>query len=404
MTKTQQINLMFYSQIIIMACFNMSDPYWPLIIHRLDDKIPSDHLQYWSAAIYIIPFLITILTTPMWSYLGDRIGHKKMLLRASFALAGTQLLIGFATDPLLIVGIRLLQGVFAGFTAAAQAWSIIMADPKSHSYVMGRMQGATAIGTIVGPLVGGLIANYLGYSSIFFLSAAICTATVMVMMICLQETECSQSLKKSRSLRELFHLQNNVLYLLGLICLTQTARWMNSSFFALYAFDQLSGDNLTVGILYSIIALAIFLSAPKWGHYIDKSYRTRNIKMILMVTLIISALSQWLFAFSQGLILALFSALLWGISLGAIALIPFTLLLKEANANNKGSLIGFGNSATKMGNMMGVALGTLIKANVDYTYTFIAIGLFYCSLAGVLFFNPLGESDNIKNVSDAMDA
>src|SRR5437870_9365100 len=119
MTRNWQINLLLLAQFVIIACLDMSDPYWPLIIHSLNTSISQQYLQYWSAAVYIIPFFITIITTPLWTQLGDKIGHKKMLLRACIVLIITQILTGFASNPFLILAIRLLQGMFAGFTAAA---------------------------------------------------------------------------------------------------------------------------------------------------------------------------------------------------------------------------------------------------------------------------------------------
>ena len=130
--------------------------------------------------------MVTIITTPLWCRMGDRIGHKKMILRACSVLIMTELLIGFAINPFQVLAIRLVQGIFAGFTAAAQSWSIMISHPDSHGVVIGRMQAATAIGSIIGPVFGGFVANYFGYSSIFFISAIICSVTVMLLGIVLK--------------------------------------------------------------------------------------------------------------------------------------------------------------------------------------------------------------------------
>src|SRR5690348_15215321 len=121
MSSKWQLNLLFLAQFFIIASLDMSDPYWPLIIQHSNNIISPKQLQYWSAAIYMIPFLITIMTTPFWSHFGEKIGQKKMLLRACLALMVTQLLLCFVSQPVLVLGVRSLQGVFAGFSAAAQA-------------------------------------------------------------------------------------------------------------------------------------------------------------------------------------------------------------------------------------------------------------------------------------------
>src|ERR1700733_6714521 len=123
MSLRWQIALLFISQFIIICCLDMTDPYWPLIIHHFNSLLSSQEVQYWSAAIYITPFAMTIISIPIWGHLGDKIGHKKMLIRAASALVVTQCLVGFATNPFLILLIRMLQGIFAGYTAAGQAWA-----------------------------------------------------------------------------------------------------------------------------------------------------------------------------------------------------------------------------------------------------------------------------------------
>jgi DHA1 family multidrug resistance protein-like MFS transporter len=385
MTWKGQINLLFVIQITIIACLGMSDPYWPLIIHHLNPTIMSKQLQYWSAAVYIIPFLITIISIPIWSRLGDKIGHKKMLLRAGCALILTQILIGVTTSPVLLLGICLIQGVFAGFSAAAQAWSVTMSRPESHSYVIGRMRAATAVGAIIGPFIGGIIANYFGYSAIFFISSIFCSVVVIAIAKYLHETPYKQFIQKTKGLR---HINKSLMYLLILICLTQAAKWMSSPFFALYVTQRLSGNTLMVGLLYSCIALTVFLSAPKWGLIIDKKIEQSHwVKRILVVTLLVASFSQYFFAFGSNLYLAILSSLVWGVCIGAISLIPFSLLIRQTHEQYRGSVIGLGNSASKLGNLLGVALGAFLQAETNFTYSFIGIGLLYTALGGLVLWS-----------------
>jgi MFS family permease len=388
MTMKWQVNLMLLSQFIIIACLDMSDPYWPLIISHFNHAMDPQHLQYWSAAIYIIPFLITIIATPLWSRLGEKIGHKKMLLRACVAIILTQVLIGFVSSPTLILLIRLLQGAFAGFTAAAQAWSISMSGSQTHSQVIGRMQSMAAMGSITGPLLGGIIANYAGYSAIFFVSAGICCLTVTLLAIFLTESPHGSMVMNSVKIKKLLSEQKHVFFFLGLICLGQVAKWMDSSYFALYATERLGANNLSVGALYSSIAFSIFLSASKWGAFIDRKIQDPHIiKLMLIATLLTAAMAQLIFAFTSHFYFALISALLWGGCIAAISIFPFALLVKESRECDKARSISFANSAGKLGNLIGVALGAFIQVQTNFTWSFIAIGFLYSLLAVILLFS-----------------
>ena len=119
---------------------------------------------------------------------------------------------------------------------------------------------------------------------------------------------------------------------------------------------------------------------------------------IFIATLLISALTQFVFGLGSNFTLALISSLIWGVCLGAISLIPFSLLLNLSRENNKGSLIGFGSSASKLGNLMGVALGAGIQAETNFTYSFFAIAILYCMLAGLLWIVQLRSRSQIKLV------
>ena len=104
----QQTRLIILGQLIIITMLDMSDPYWPLILASFH-SFTARTLQYWSGAIYMAPLLTTIFTTLLWTKIGERIGYKKMILRAGFALAATQGALFFFSNPWLILSIRLLK-------------------------------------------------------------------------------------------------------------------------------------------------------------------------------------------------------------------------------------------------------------------------------------------------------
>jgi predicted MFS family arabinose efflux permease len=240
------------------------------------------------------------------------------------------------------------------------------------------VQAATAVGTIVGPMFGGFTAHYFGYNYIFFISAAICLLTTIGLAIYLQETPSTDQLKKTFLFGNFAKLSKLAIYLLSLICLTQAAKWMSSTFFALYVFQRLHGNNLTVGILYSSIAFMVVLSAPLWGRLIDKSIgRSVLFKRLLYITLIIAAVMQVIFAFNTHTLIIFIACLGLGVCLGALSLLPFSELIHQTDQQNKGNVVGFCSSATKLGNLLGVGLGALVQALTNFTISFIAIGVFY---------------------------
>ncbi|MES2142380.1 MAG: MFS transporter [Pseudomonadota bacterium] len=376
----QQARLVVFSQFIIILVLDMSGPYWPLILSSLHSLNPHA-LLYWSGAIYVAPFLTTIFTTLLWTRMGERIGYKKMVLRAGFALAATQWSLIFLNNPWLIFSIRLLQGALAGFTAAAQAWSLAMTPINVHSQVLGRLQAATAMGSIVGPVCGGMMSHYYGYVSIFILSGCICLLISSILAIYLQENPKNPSLSKNKKQKNFFWGERRKNLLLFLICSTQAARWMPTPFFALYVIQQLHAGNLTLGFIYASIALAISLTTPSFGRVIDRQPTYVWTKLCLVFALLLSGIVQLGFAFITRSYFAFILSIFWGVGLGIISLVLFTFLLKDANDSTRANAVGLGNTALKLGNLLGIIAGALVQAGGHFMVSFMVIGCFYFLLA-----------------------
>ena len=376
-----QVRLVVFSQFIIILALDMSDPYWPLILSSFH-LFNSRSLQYWSGAIYMAPLLTTILTTLLWTKIGELIGYKKMILRAGFALAATQWGLFFFSNPWAIFSIRLIQGGLAGFTAAAQAWSLAITPTNTHSQIVGRLQAATAMGSIVGPICGGIISHYYGYLSIFISSGCICLLLSFALANYLKENPVQSIRARASSQQRRFFLdecKKNLLLLL--ICSTQAARWMSAPFFALYVAEQLHADNLTLGFIYATMALTMSLTTSTLGRIIDNKPGQYGGVGLLIAALLLSGSAQWGFAFISKSYLAFAVSLFWGISLGVISLLLFSFLLKGIGDASRAKAVGLGNTALKLGNLLGIMMGTLIQAEGHFMLSFAVIGCLYFLLA-----------------------
>lgn len=374
-----QIRLIVFAQFVIIAVLDMSDPYWPLILASFY-PLSVRPLQYWSGAIYVAPLLTMIFTTLVWIKLGERIGYKKMILRAGFALAISQWTLFFLHKPWSIFLIRLLQGALAGFSTAAQAWALRVTPVGVHGQIVGRLQAAVALGSIVGPVCGGILANYFGYLSIFIVSGSLCFLLSVFLANFLSENPINSTVTQSQLARKKLELHENLLVLF--VCLTQAARWMSAPFFALYAAQQLHASNISLGFIYAVMALAMTLTTPTLGQFMDRASYAWS-KPLLILALLLGGLAQFGFAAITKVYLAVSLSILWGVSLGIISLTLFTLLLKGADDSSRANKIGLGNTALKLGNLLGIIMGTLIQAQGHFTLSFLLIGVFYLILAGL---------------------
>jgi len=113
------------------------------------------------------------IMAPIWGMLADRYGRKLMVMRATFAGAILMVLMVFVTNVQQLVLLRILHGGFTG-TIAAATTLVVSIVPKQYSGVaFGSLQTAVYLGTSLGPLLGGIAADSLGYRSSFWVTGAL---------------------------------------------------------------------------------------------------------------------------------------------------------------------------------------------------------------------------------------
>lgn len=109
------------------------------------------------------------------------------------------------------------------------------------------------------------------------------------------------------------------------------------------------------------MALAMSLTTPNLGRVLDRQGRPLFwSKTILVIALLISGLDYFGYTFVTKTFLTFILSLFLRISLGAISLILFTFLLKEINDESRSHLVGLGNTSLKLGNLLGIMVGSII--------------------------------------------
>ncbi|MEU2992637.1 MDR family MFS transporter [Streptomyces griseoincarnatus] len=111
-------------------------------------------------------------TVPLWGKLSD-LFDKKLLLQLSLGMFVVgSLLAGFSHDVELLILSRVVQGIGAGgLTALAQVVMAAIIPPRRLGKYAGIFGAVFAIGTVAGPLVGGVLVDtsWLGWRWCFFI-------------------------------------------------------------------------------------------------------------------------------------------------------------------------------------------------------------------------------------------
>src|SRR4051794_27730334 len=119
----------------------------------------------WIVTAYVVA---AAASTPLWGKLGDRWGRKRLLEVALTTFLGTSAACGLAPTLSVLVTARTLQGIAAGgLMTLAMASVAALVPPRDRGRYQGYIAATFAVATIVGPLLGGLLVDSVGWRWVF---------------------------------------------------------------------------------------------------------------------------------------------------------------------------------------------------------------------------------------------
>lgn len=377
---------LFMIQLVSMGAMEMSAPFWPLHLAALG-QLSGTSLALASSAAYAGPMLMAIGFTPWWGRLGDRLGHKPMLLRALLALAATQLWIACADDTLSILLARLVQGALGGFIAAAQAYGAGLVRGEQRASLMARLQVATAIGAMLGPLAGGWLFGTSGFAALNLVAALVCLCCALLAWRVLPKPATpataataatpaatpahpapDQAAPQTAPTTRPFSFAA-VQGLLLAIVLVQTGKMMPQTFFGLYAQQVLHSSPWLIGLCHGAPALGLCLAAPFWGKRFDAQPGAAVLTQVEWICWACAAIVA-IQASSTNIVCFVLARVLWGVGLAALLPVFYGLLSSQTASCHQGQVLGLGNSAAKVGALLGAAAGGLVLAWLPIRYAF----------------------------------
>jgi EmrB/QacA subfamily drug resistance transporter len=131
--------------------------------------------------------LATTVTTPIWGKFADLFSRKLLIQLALAVFVIGSALAGLSQNTEMLIAFRVVQGLGAGgLQALAQ---IIMADiisPRDRGRYMGLLGGVMAVGTVGGPLLGGLITDGIGWRWNFYVAVPVAVVAIIVLQLTLK--------------------------------------------------------------------------------------------------------------------------------------------------------------------------------------------------------------------------
>jgi MFS transporter, DHA1 family, multidrug resistance protein len=261
---------------VLIAIMGMSlvIPFLPLYLREL--HVPEGETRLWAGWVGGANFLCAALFAPLWGSMADRYGRKPMALRALVGLAVAVGLMGYVQNVYQLFGLRLLQGAFGGFVAAAIALVGISVPRENLGGALGFLQSAVVGGNLVGPLFGGELSHHFGYRSTFRITGGALIVAALLVLFLVRERHAPRTEEKPRGVvgdvRDLLTVPR-LRWMLLVVFFSQCGMMLINPQISLFVRDLISDQSQlerTVGVVMAAPALSSFLMAPLWGRLGDR--------------------------------------------------------------------------------------------------------------------------------------
>lgn len=161
-------------------------PFLPLYLSELGVRDVGE-VAFWSGISLGVTPAMTALLSPVWGRLADRFGAKLMLARSLVSFIVIMAAMAFVTQPWHVFALRVVQGFFAGYGALALGMAAQSAPPGGMARALGTVQTAQRLGPAMGPVIGGMLAQWVGLRQAFLVSAGFYVLGLVMVLVLYSE-------------------------------------------------------------------------------------------------------------------------------------------------------------------------------------------------------------------------
>jgi len=364
-------------QFVMTMAFSMLTPIMPLFLPQLGVR-SAGAIDIWAGILSGVTSFVAAFASPVWGRVADRHGRKLMLIRSSLAIGFFTVLMGLSLNVWQFFAARTLMGVFAGFSSAAIALVASQVPESRLGYSLGWLSTGQLVGSLVGPIIGGALADLTGsYRIPFYLtSLTIFAALGFVWYGVHEEFVRPQSGKTSRSVAAgLIALARSptLLALFFVLLMAQFGVRTVQPIVTLYVKEMVGAlPNVATlaGIAFSITGVANVISAPFLGNRSDRiGYRR-----VLLIALLGSTLTTLPQAFTHNYFVFTAERFALGLFVGGLLPTANALVGRLVPRSDRGTIYGMTSSAMFMGNSLGPLLGGFLAAGLGLSWVFLMTG------------------------------
>ena len=375
-----------YISLVCVFCtaFGVSQlaPILPLYFHDLGVQTP-EAMSLWSGLATGATYIIVCLAAPFWGRVADKKGRKITLIRSSFGMALCNVLIAFQTTPEGVVLIRLVQGLVSGFYSASITLIASESPIERTGWALGLLASANLAGSLIGPLLGGYIADTVGIRNDFIIVGTLMGLAGVLATIFIHENYIPQPNPEKLSIRKLKEQIpefNSIVALcvasfIYAICIMSLQPVISVYIKGIVPSDT---ENLAfiAGAVFSAMGIAQLMSSSPLGKLVDKI----GPRKVLVVSLIYVGILNIPQAYVSDVYQLAIIRFLQGFGLGGMLPALNTYLSSKTPREFTGQVFSYNQSCLFFGYFLGSVGGASLMAWLGFTTLFwVSGGLFIIS-------------------------
>jgi DHA1 family multidrug resistance protein-like MFS transporter len=167
---------------VVMLGFGMVMPIMPFYVESMGASATDLGLL-----VAISPF-VQLVASPLWGIVSDRRGRRPVLVVGLLGYGLSMLLFGLSTKLWMLFVARGAGALLSAATMpTTMAYISDSTTEEERGGGMGALGAATGLGMVLGPALGGLLGSE-SLSTPFFLTAAVCLLTLLLVLFLLPES------------------------------------------------------------------------------------------------------------------------------------------------------------------------------------------------------------------------
>jgi DHA1 family multidrug resistance protein-like MFS transporter len=397
----RNLAILWIGELIALSGFSVTQPFLPYFVQELGVS-GVDRVAFWVGLVASAQSMTMAFIAPVWGTLADRYGRKIMVVRAMFGGAVVIGAMGFTRNVQQLVALRAIQGLLTGTVSAATALVASSTPPERRGYAIGLLQMAIYLGSSVGPLLGGFVADTLGYRAAFFITSGLLLVAGTLVSALVREQFASPEAEEQATQRKprlwdgvLLVLRTRALLsLFGVRMLMSIAFGIIGPILPLFL-QTIAAPGVKIaslsGTISGLASAAGAGSAIVMGRVSDRVGPRRVLLACGAVAGVLFGLQAWVQTPVQFLVLRVLAS----VATGGILAAASSLLAALAPRNRFGAVYGVSTSIMAGANAVAPMLGAALTASWGLTSAFLGAATMYAvaTVGGTVLLPGRGEKN-----------